>query len=520
MNRVWMQPLRAVCLVLALLMALCALAACTGGGDTPPDSSSGGGSSSSDEGSQEEPGGEFDENGFLLDHLGNRDYNDEEINILTWEDCAKDEFDMSLEDAAADALNAQVYTRNTVTEERMGVRLKFESVLGNTDHFDEYTQKALQMSQSGDVDAFACYSREANNLVTNGLLSNLLDFQGIMEFDSPWWSQELVERGTVNGGLYYCSGDISISLFGETTAVLYNKQLADAVLGEKLGDYADLYAMVEDGAWTFDAMLSLARDVGLNMDGDAAQKTALDRYGFVGEWLYYEAVYVGAGMTMLEQGEDGSVMISDDWGSSAADGLATLFADFLDTEDAYSVGHFNNHDTISKEAWLGNNALFYLTKVDTARESAEKKLSFGLLPVPKYDEEQENYYCMAGFYYTNWCIARSGKAQEATAATIECLSSEAYRRTAPTYFEKVLRLQTSDSQAEYDMWNFIKGCVTIDSGRVYDLLFNQDTWNTFRCAVNDHPRKSYITRCQEVRERMLTSVGTLNSLVDLIEGRA
>ena len=106
MNRVWMQPLRAVCLVLALLMALCALAACTGGGDTPPDSSSGGGSSSSDEGSQEEPGGEFDENGFLLDHLGNRDYNDEEINILTWEDCAKDEFDMSLEDAAADALDA------------------------------------------------------------------------------------------------------------------------------------------------------------------------------------------------------------------------------------------------------------------------------------------------------------------------------------------------------------------------------------------------------------------------------
>lgn len=67
---------------LAMLMLLGGLASCKGGKTNPADSTGNGTATEPDSG--EVTTDNRDENGYLLDDLGERDYGDRKIRILTW----------------------------------------------------------------------------------------------------------------------------------------------------------------------------------------------------------------------------------------------------------------------------------------------------------------------------------------------------------------------------------------------------------------------------------------------------
>ena len=48
-------------------------------------------------------------------------------------------------------------------------------------------------------------------LIQSGVLLNLLDVR-YLDFDQPWWVGDLTEMATINGKLYFASGDVSLEL--------------------------------------------------------------------------------------------------------------------------------------------------------------------------------------------------------------------------------------------------------------------------------------------------------------------
>ena len=87
----------------------------------------------------------------------------------------------------------------------------------------------------------------AVTMTLRGLYRDLLPAQNL-NFEQPWWPGKLLDDTTINGKLYFCSGDISTNVLQQMYLVLFNKSMADEL---KL---PDLYEIADQGKWTIDKM--------------------------------------------------------------------------------------------------------------------------------------------------------------------------------------------------------------------------------------------------------------------------
>lgn len=500
---------RTLCMMLALLLCFSALIACNKKTEENQEQTTG------EEQTQENGTStdQVDQNGYEIDGVGERDYGDKEIRILAWEDVRYNEFDVTMENAT-DVLSSAIWKRNLKVEDRLKVQLSVSKTKGNSGNMGNYLSAASARFQTGDIDAFASYSRVAGSMAINGMLTNL-NAVNDLDFSKPWWSSGLVEEGTISGALYYCSGDISPSLISETMMVYFNKTMVTNHLSQTLEEmgYSDLYELTKDGQWTLGNMMTFCKDVGVSTDD---VKDVNDTFGFAGGWVLYDAFYQGSGLRALDRGADGSVMISDDMGSSKTHNLANTLIDFLESADALGTTNWV-HDGLSVTAWRNLNVMFFLDSVYDAPAFVDQGIPFGFLPIPKYDTAQENYYSLPGFYYTNWSIARSSDRVTETAATIEVLASEAHRLSAPAIYETILKAQSSETPEDYEMWDFLKSTICIDAGRVFDQCFNEKTWSIFRESVACRKR-DYMGMYSTHSELLEIQASNLNALVSKLEG--
>ena len=56
---------------------------------------------------------------------------------------------------------------------------------------------------------------------------------------------------------------------------------------------------------------------------------------------------------------------------------------------------------------------------------------YGVVPAPKWDSTQEDYYTCVGNAFTLYAIMGNSERPDLASAVLECWASEAYRRTTP-----------------------------------------------------------------------------------------
>ena len=438
---------------------------------------------------------ETDENGFQKDALGKQDLGGKEIRILAWDGGVPyHEFNMDFEEIDKYVLGQEVYNRNTKVQVRMNIKLSFTRVSGyNGTYNSEYLPKAEAMITENSVDSFACYSMASTPLMVRGYLKDLSAFP-VLDFNAPWWSQDLIERASLYDRLYFASGSISPSLLGQSWAMFFNKSMADIYLSEKLTEMGatTVYDLVDEGKWTLDNFMTLAKSVTIA----GTEKTADETYGFVTDHVAYDPFFFGADLRTLDNAADGSLQVSDAFGSAKTIELCDKLLNFFRTNSvgaAYdrSVGGTKYTFTVNS-AWHKGNALFSnqcLGNLATQKQnSAVGEDGIGVLPMPKWNEDQEKYVSTAGFPFTLWCIARASDRQQATATTIECLASEAYRLTEPALYEEVLKIQSTDGEGSANdrrMIDLVRDTIVIDAGRLHNDQIHSLGWGMFRNSLMD-----------------------------------
>lgn len=156
----------------------------------------------------EETGPATDENGYLCDDLPELDFGGETVNLLYWSDVENQEF--IAEELTGEVVNDAIYQRNTTVEDRLNIRYNWIGTPGNGGSIDKYVGKVRDSHTAGDnsYDVLASYSRSIAGCLVNGLLTNL-ESAAYLDYEKPWWPDNLLEESTINGHLYFVSGDIS-----------------------------------------------------------------------------------------------------------------------------------------------------------------------------------------------------------------------------------------------------------------------------------------------------------------------
>ena len=99
------------------------------------------------------------------------------------------------------------------------------------------------------------------------------------------------------------------------------------------------------------------------------------------------------------------------------------------------------------------------------------KDKYGLLPLPKYDEEQENYGSGAQDSYGMTSIMKGSEALNARrCAYLEYANYLSYRNSRPYYFEKIMKAQYLGTAKASQVFDIILAHADFDFGEQYSIV--------------------------------------------------
>ena len=430
------------------------------------------------------------------DNLPELDYGGETVTLLYWTGggTVKPEFVQAEE--IDDARLSSIYKRNEAIQDRLGVELNMVSEPGDANSISSFVARVQRSrdAETHDFDLIACYSRTQGALLMNGLSQNLTAIEdSYIELDKPWWPKSLAADLTVKNNLYFVTGEMSTNAIDQMHCIYFNKNLVDSQYYQWAFEYfaanahvktpegADtasnmLYEKVYAGKWTLDDLISLSSNTYNDTRSDGV--TADDTFGMCSVSYCVAALYGASNLRMIEAADgDALLKVSDDWTSVKTVRLITKLHSLFST-----TSYHTNGTTSGSYFQPFNNgkcyfALYYFRMAEDHLICNDRVESYGVLPCPKCDTNQKNYYTVIGNEFSIYSVSsdfdRRGDEQATLSmlsAVLECWASEAYRKTTPVIFELNMMLKRAPTQCEADMCEIIRASVTFDFGRILSTV--------------------------------------------------
>ena len=410
--------------------------------------------------------------------------------IFGWEGAANIEF--FVEEADGDVVNDAIYARNRTVEERLNLTLTYTMIPGDNSNRGTWTKTVQQSTLAGDGanDIVAGYSMCGATLANKRLTIDLMELD-YLNFDKPWWPDSLIKEATCGDNLYFCSGDISTNMIYYLYATYFNKTLAQNY------DVENPYELVRAGQWTLDKMIEISTDVYSDLNGNG-KKDPADQFGYTTHSVYADSLFFASGLRTTESGTDGLPVLSEKFGGEKTQALLTKLIDMFATNGLY-LG--NDYDEVRNQ-FLEDRALFITIDVCFAKNYLrDTEVEYGILPLPKYDEAQSDYYTVASFPYTLYGIPVDAKDPSMSAAILECLASESYRTVSPALFEIALKVKYAGDDDASEMYDIIRASNVFDFGRIFNDNLSSSTYSLFRQALVEG-NKNWISTYEKTEKNL------------------
>ena len=127
---------------------------------------------------------------------------------------------------------------------------------------------------------------------------------------------------------------------------------------------------------------------------------------------------------------------------------------------AYVSDDFNGYN-----AFNAGHGLYMMTVVSSTNSMRALKFDYGMLPVPKYDESQEQYHsriCDAWIY----CVPVTNPEPDRTSMIMEALTCATNDIVWPAYGERAMYYKNLRDEESKDTLEIIRSTLTMDAGEV------------------------------------------------------
>ena len=246
-----------------------------------------------------------------------------------------------------------------------------------------------QMVMAGDSDYDAAYLPIYFQpaIVTDGYLTDLYTIPEL-KLGEKWWDNVINDEIAINGHLYTASGPLQFMSLDLAWVLLFNENMMD----DRGIEYP--YDLVREGKWTLDAFNTMIAGVP-SLNGDES----FTKWNGEGNSVYAIANHISSTDAFLFSAENKLMTRSGDTFTftAATERMYSTIekvSALLDKKsgNAYSD---NGSDLSTKTgyyyAFMNNRAMFITAELKTALMMRTMESNFGLVPMPKYDEAQENY---------------------------------------------------------------------------------------------------------------------------------
>ncbi|MCI8388424.1 MAG: hypothetical protein HFE63_08190 [Clostridiales bacterium] len=359
--------------------------------------------------------------------------------------------EMWVEGENGDICNDAIYNRNKKIEEYFNVKIVPVIAPSDTDNMAQVNEITRNCMAGDDVyDLTAVYTYLAGGPVLEGFYYDWNDIP-VVDFSREWWVQSANEAFSVGGHRYVAVGDLSITTLLLSYVVFFNQRTA--------ADYnmPNLYDMVLEGKWTVDQLLSLSKDLyqDVNNDGKADEN---DIYGFAGDKATGLDNYtVAFDIPLIELGDSGipKVAVDVDRLQTAVEKVYSLYYESTPYVDGWGkeIQMFANGNIAFCTTWINNAFTDFRSMKD----------DYGILPYPKLDEAQENYYSNAMDNYSLLSVPKTVTDREFVGTIVEAMTRENHFSVVPAYYDVALSNKYARDEQSVAMLDIIM------KGRRYDF---------------------------------------------------
>lgn len=364
------------------------------------------------------------------------------------------------EEETGDPVNDAIYRRNSKLEDRFN--MKFHLIDRGID-FGEVSDAVRRAVDAGE-DA---YDLILNQIFRSGQMATSGYFQSWTEIpyialEQPWYTKAIREAGSVADQLLMLESDLVLSYAAQTWLLLYNKTDAAAL------DIADLYDVVNDGKWTYDMLYELSSEAYSDLNGDGSADKD-DYYGFaatLGGCMLTSCFYAGEGrMVELSDNLELSYPIENEHSFDVFGKLSELFYN--------NPGAIRTADALSStrvELFPHGNILFQFMLAGDLLWEEMRSLSdeFGVLPMPKFDEAQTEYYTLVDGGADIMTIPITAADSALIGAVVEAASADSYYDLMPTYMGLAMEQKGTRDEESVAMLRFVFDSRIMDFAYLYD----------------------------------------------------
>ncbi|MBO4453104.1 MAG: extracellular solute-binding protein, partial [Clostridia bacterium] len=303
-----------------------------------------------------------------------------------------DDFFVAEDSIYGDRLRNAVNKRNERVKQDYNVEL---NLIRSDDIYNEVTNDID--SGLAEYDAIMPTMRNLATLASDNKLLDLTEINGL-DINAPWYDKNVTEAFSIKGCVYFTAGDITILNKVNCCSILFSKEIiANNTALE------NPYDLVKSNQWTYDKLVEMGKAVANTNSTDLNQRT----YGMLGHANDVYSIFVGCSNEpiVIKDDDDLPVINFDNSNERAVKNTQKVLDSYVNGSDWIIYSNNTEFGTgaamwDNSLAYFGNgHALFrpsYFSATTKLRQRSEKL--FGIVPVPKLEEYQDDYYtyCTTG----------------------------------------------------------------------------------------------------------------------------
>ena len=415
--------------------------------------------------------------------------------------------DFRAEEETGDTINDAIYKRNIYVEEKYNIEI-LDIMLDHSDNKDRpAAQRMIKNSvAAGDnaYDAAMLAGYAMCGLASGGFLMDMNNMSPL-DLSKPWWDQKANRDLMIKNKMLYTTGYISNVVNEATLAILFNKKLVQ--------DYGfeSPYDLVRGGEWTYDKLIEMALQVGQDLNGDG-------KMGFedlFGAFIWDDTMHgivnsIGEKCAVINNAGEIELTLNTERTLKSFDKYIDFILD-------------RNHALIyQREDWSGektnamfanNQGLFYLQIMELVVRLRAMEIDFGVLPYPKLEKTQDNYYSTVNGWHAGFMCVPTGQDDEArTGAILEAMAAESMYTLKPAYYDIALKGKYIRDEESEDMLDLIFESKIYDIGWLYEIGgYNEEIMNLCRNRKTD-----FVSMYEKSMTKAERDIAKLNDIFDEI----
>lgn len=370
-----------------------------------------------------------------------------------------------VEEETEDVLNDAIFNRNKFIEDKFNINMVEINV--DINNIAATTKKAIQVGD--DLYDAVYFPRAADTSIggsiTSGYFYNLDNIPEI-KLDGSYWKKSSIEssRIGVNNGLYFLQSEVQLMTLQGVWCMFFNETMM-----RNLG--LDLpYQLAREGKWTLDELLKYLK-VGANLNGDDSFKWNANGnsiYGLTAPVMSMAAFIVGINEPYIRKDANNVPFLGIEnerfyAGINKILEITGVEGQFIEANEDRATS-LKNYEIMFEN----NRSLFIIAEFKTADLFRAKEDSYGIVPMPKFDEAQENYSHLLFAQCPVITIPQTNTIPHETGIIIDAMEFKTHTEVTPVYYDISLSFKGLRNDESIEMMHLINSTISLDLGTTYD----------------------------------------------------